>query len=54
VIAAATEIDGAVGTARRRADRRLAIALRRPPPPVDGDVGEDSDAGLREPRAAGD
>ncbi|HET7472890.1 MAG TPA: hypothetical protein VFJ71_07185 [Candidatus Limnocylindrales bacterium] len=54
VIATATEIDGAVGAARRRADRRLAVALRQQPAAIAGDGAAD-DAGdeMPEPRAAG-
>jgi hypothetical protein len=60
VIATATELDGAVATARRRADRRLAVALRaaaadagRALEPADG-VDELDDLEVPEPRAAGD
>lgn len=48
VIATATELGGAVPAARRRADRRLALALGRET------LALDLDEDLREPRAAGD
>ena len=53
VTATATELDGAIATARRRADRRLALAVRGAGPPADQAQDEPDDEAI-EPRAAGD
>jgi hypothetical protein len=55
VIATATELDGDVATARRRADRRLTVALRAAPPATDPlESDEPSVDANPAPRAAGD